>query len=131
MKRTPKQIIQAARDFGWAGLIEENPITGNPRLMYPAVNDVSAVIELLGGVARSAEVLGVEPIEVEHWQDDHYVPNRYVAEIQKLLPGWSRWSLQTPPFDQEASVPQLLDGRNENSNRGMNWGIATHRCAET
>jgi hypothetical protein len=104
MKFSPKEMLQGARDFGWENLIEQSPVTGNPRLKYPAVNDVMAVVELLGGTAKAAEVLGVEQIEIEHWQDDHYVPSRHVAEIQKLLPGWSAWSLQTPPFDQEASV---------------------------
>jgi hypothetical protein len=104
MKFTPAQMIQGAKDFGWENLIEVSPVTGNPRLKYPAANDVMAVVELLGGIAKAAEVLGVETIEVEHWQDDHYVPTRYVIEIQKLLLGWSAWSLQTPPFDQEASI---------------------------
>jgi hypothetical protein len=107
MRYTPKQMVDHAKEFGWGCFLEQSPVTGCLRLKYPAVNDVSAVVELLGGLLKAAEILGVEPIEVEHWQDDHYVPSRYVAEIQKRLPRWSRWSLQTPPFDQEGSVGDL------------------------
>ncbi|MEZ0307277.1 MAG: hypothetical protein ACAH21_05095 [Ramlibacter sp.] len=103
MKFQPRQMIEMAKEIGWGPLIELSPLTGNLRL-NASPNDVMAVIELLGGIRTAAEVLGVEEIEIEHWQDDLYVPTRYVARIQARLPGWSRWSLQTPPFDQDASV---------------------------
>ncbi|WP_048439986.1 hypothetical protein [Caenimonas sp. SL110] len=103
MKYTPKAMIQGARDAGWSQLIEENPVTGNLRLSA-SPNDVMAVIEILGGSGKAEGILGVEEVEIQHWIDDHYVPTRYVEKILTVLPRWSRWSLQTPPFDPQASV---------------------------
>lgn len=76
--------------------IQINPATGNRQLILSA-NDVMSVIEHLGGASKAAQRLMVEPIEIEHWIDDHYVPTRYAKAIQKLT-GWSIWSIQQPPL---------------------------------
>lgn len=76
--------------------IQINPATGNRQLILSA-NDVMSVVEHLGGVSVAAIRLKVEPIEIEHWIDDHYIPTRY-AEIIEKLTGWSIWSMQEPPL---------------------------------
>jgi len=75
-----------------------NPATGNQRLI-DVCNDVEAVIDRLGGVAKAATKLGVEEIEIQHWIDDHYVPTRHAKEVNRLT-GWSLWSIQIPPIGQ-------------------------------
>lgn len=93
---------QAARDHGWEVHLEISPVTGRERLR-PCANDVWNVVDVLGGPAQAAKALNVEEIEVEAWIDAHYVPARYAKEIQRLT-GWSVWSIQSPPFDGQASV---------------------------
>jgi|GEM_PF-2322002 len=78
------------------GLITTNPRTGNPQIQETS-NDVSCVMERMGGVQNAASRLGVEEIEIEHWIDDHYIPDRYAQQIEKLT-HWSVWSMQVPGF---------------------------------
>lgn len=75
--------------------VQINPVTGNKQLI-PVANDVGFVVELLGGVGKAAEALGVEGIEIHHWIDDHYVPTRYAERIAMLFKRWDLFSLQVP-----------------------------------
>ena len=102
MSTPSMNLANAARAVGWDDALEVSPSTGNHRLVPPH-NDVLGVIELLGGVESASERLAVEPIEVHHWIDDHYVPTRYAKAIKKLT-GWSVWSQQTPPFNTDSSA---------------------------
>ena len=79
-----------------------NPRTGNKQIQDTS-NDVYCVIEVMGGTQKAAETLGVEEIEIEGWKDNHYVPDRYAEQINKIT-GWSVWSIQVPGCDVDGSI---------------------------
>lgn len=76
--------------------IQINPVTGNRQLIPPA-NDVGRVVDVLGGIAKTAAKLGVEEFEVHQWLDSHYVPTRYAVRINQLT-GWGIEPMQVPPI---------------------------------
>lgn len=78
-----------------SGFFQVNPVTGNRQLVLLA-NDVMFAVDLLGGIPKTASILGVDEFEVHHWIDSHYVPTRYAEQMIKLLGRWDLLSLQEP-----------------------------------
>ena len=102
MSAPQKSLVERAREAGWDNALVINPRTGNLQLHW-AHNDVFRAVESAGGVEVVARKLGVEEIEVEHFIDDHRVPERYVEDLCGLS-GFEEWSLETPPFDTTGPV---------------------------
>ena len=96
MLRVPGVDFNYLKAAGLERLIDINPVTGN-QMYHVGGNDVSCVVEIMGGKSAVASKLGVEEIEIDHWIEDYYVPTRYAEQIHAIT-GWNIWSIQVAPF---------------------------------
>lgn len=110
--------LQFLQDQIGADYVEENPITGKPRIIQ-GLNEVWQTINEHGGVARVARLFGLSEADVWGWVDSHWVPELYapyladprggIAEMQLSSVGcedpetgdcWPRsWKLDAADFD--------------------------------
>jgi hypothetical protein len=63
-----------------AEYVEENPVTGKPRIIQ-GLNEVWDAIEDHGGLANVAKLFGLSELDVWNWVDNHWVPELYVPYI--------------------------------------------------
>jgi hypothetical protein len=91
---TPSEAVAAATRQGLDWLLEPSPVTGNQRFAWCA-NTVMQAVDAMGGVASVAAKFGVEPIEVERWIDNQFIPTRFALQVRALF-AWTLYELQTP-----------------------------------
>lgn len=109
MLKVPSVDFDYLKSAGLEYLIDINPVTGN-QMYHVGGNDVSCVIEIMGGKSAVACILGVEEIEIENWIDGHYVPTRYAEQIHTMT-GWSVRSIQVAPCGYKEITPRNSSGQ--------------------
>lgn len=81
---TSNFTLQFLKDKIGDEYIEENPVTGQPRIIQ-GLNEVWTTLDEHGGVGQVAKLFGLSEEGVWGWVDSHCIPDMYVKYL--VAPG--------------------------------------------
>src|SRR5665213_4174023 len=72
--------LQFLQDKIGAQYVEENPVTGQPRIIQ-GLNEVWAKVDEHGGVTQVAKLFSLSDAVVWGWVDEHFIPALYAPYL--------------------------------------------------